>query len=88
MYTSVLERTKEIGVMKAIGAKNNELMKMILFQAAIVGFLGYGFGILLSSVLIALAKLRLPDYASLITFTNLLASLVMVLIIAGLDHFR
>jgi putative ABC transport system permease protein len=80
-YTFVLENIEEFGALKAIGAKKNELIKMILFQSAIVGFLGYGFGVLLSSILIALAKLRLPEYASLVTYQNLGVSFLMVLFI-------
>lgn len=86
-YAFVLENIKQFGALKAIGAKKSELIGMILFQSAIVGFLGYGFGILISSVLIALAKLRLPEYASLVTFTNLMISFVMVLFIIGLSSY-
>jgi putative ABC transport system permease protein len=49
--------------------------------------LGYGFGVLLSSILIAAAKLRLPEYASLVTFTNLVVSLVMVLFIITFSSY-
>ncbi|MDX1901310.1 MAG: ABC transporter permease [Gammaproteobacteria bacterium] len=80
-YTFVLENIEEFGALKAIGAQKNELIKMIFFQSSVVGFLGYGFGILLSSILIALAKLRLPEYASLVTFQNLIISFSMVLFI-------
>lgn len=80
-YTFVLENEDKFGALKAIGAKKNELTKMILFQSGVVGFLGYGFGILLSSVLIALAKFRLPEYASLVTYQNLVISFFMVLFI-------
>ena len=45
-YTFVLENLEEFGALKAIGAKKNELIKMIFFQSAVVGFLGYGFGVL------------------------------------------
>jgi len=80
-YTFVLENLEKFGALKAIGAKKEELIKMIFFQSTVVGFLGYGFGILLCSVLIALAKLRLPEYASLVTLQNLVVSFFMVLII-------
>jgi len=42
MYTSVLQRTKEIGVMKALGAKNVQVMSLFLVEA---GFYGLGGGI-------------------------------------------
>jgi len=40
MYTSVRERTREIGIMKAIGATNGAIMAIFLFEAGIIGFAG------------------------------------------------
>ncbi|VVB80232.1 MacB-like periplasmic core domain protein [uncultured archaeon] len=40
MYTSVLERTREIGVMKAIGAKNLDVMFIFLIESGLLGLLG------------------------------------------------
>jgi len=40
MYTSVLERTKEIGTMKAIGAKNSDIMKIFILESGIFGLIG------------------------------------------------
>jgi len=40
MYTSVLERKKEIGVMKAIGAKRKDILSMFLLEAGLIGFIG------------------------------------------------
>jgi putative ABC transport system permease protein len=51
MFTSVLERTKEIGTMKAIGAKNSDIMMIFLFNSALVGFVGGVLGIVLSLIL-------------------------------------
>ena len=54
MITSVLERYKEIGVLKAVGAKNNEILSIFLFESSFLGFvagiLGVGFGYLLTSL--------------------------------------
>ena len=86
-YTFVLENLDKFGALKAIGAKRHELIQMILLQAAVVGFLGYGFGIFLSSTMIALAKLRLPNYASLVTYQNLTLSFVMVLFIVAFSSY-
>jgi putative ABC transport system permease protein len=40
MYTSVRERTKEIGIMKAIGAKNSTITWIFLIESGIIGFIG------------------------------------------------
>jgi len=51
MFTSVLEKTKEIGVMKAIGAKNRDIMKIFLMNAAIIGLIGGILGIFAGIIL-------------------------------------
>jgi putative ABC transport system permease protein len=40
MYTSVIERKKEIGVMKAVGAKNEDVLKVFLIESGVLGLVG------------------------------------------------
>ncbi|MBU0958891.1 MAG: ABC transporter permease [Nanoarchaeota archaeon] len=40
MYTSVIERTKEIGVMKAIGAQNKDVLSIFLIESGLLGLVG------------------------------------------------
>ena len=40
MYTSVLERTKEIGIMKAIGARNKDILSIFLIESGLLGLVG------------------------------------------------
>jgi|WetSurMetagenome_2_1015567.scaffolds.fasta_scaffold33723_6 putative ABC transport system permease protein len=47
MYTSVLERTKEIGTMKAVGAKNSDILWIFLFESGLIGLIGGILGVLL-----------------------------------------
>ncbi|MGH9973258.1 MAG: ABC transporter permease [Nitrososphaeraceae archaeon] len=46
LYTSVIERTREIGTMKAIGAKSRHILALFLSEALIVGIFGATFGLL------------------------------------------
>ncbi len=46
MYTSVLERTREIGTMKAVGAKNSAILQIFLIESGFIGFIGGTLGIL------------------------------------------
>ncbi len=40
MFTSVIERTKEIGILKALGASGRHIMLTFLSEAALTGFVG------------------------------------------------
>jgi putative ABC transport system permease protein len=47
MYTAVLERTKEIGIMKAVGAKNSSVLFIYVFESGILGSIGGILGVIL-----------------------------------------
>lgn len=51
MFTSVLERTREIGVMKAVGAKNQDIAYIFLAEAGIMGAVGGATGILIGTLM-------------------------------------
>lgn len=86
-YTFILENLDKFGALKAIGAKGRELIYMILFQATFTALTGYGIGVGLCTVMLVIAKFRLPDYASLITFGNLALALGMVILIAAISSY-
>ncbi|MGA7750982.1 MAG: ABC transporter permease, partial [Gallionella sp.] len=86
-YTFILENLDKFGALKAIGAKGRELVYMILFQSTFTAFIGYGLGIGLASLIIMVARLRLPDYAARITYMNLGSAFIMVVIIAGISSY-
>ena len=47
MLKSVIERTREIGIRKAVGAKNRDILTQFLAEAFIIGILGCLVGILI-----------------------------------------
>jgi putative ABC transport system permease protein len=56
MITSVLERTREIGVIKSIGAKNSEVLQIFLFESATLGFVAGAIGVIVGWLLTSLAE--------------------------------
>jgi ABC-type antimicrobial peptide transport system permease subunit len=51
MYVSVMERTREIGIFKAIGYRPKEIMAMFLAEAALTGMIGGVTGLMLGYAL-------------------------------------
>lgn len=86
-YTFILENLERFGALKAIGTKSRDLIGMILFQATFTAFTGYGLGVGLCAMLIWLARMRLPSYAAMLTYTNLALGFLMVSVIAAVSSY-
>ncbi len=55
MYTAVLERTREIGVMKALGARRGQILSIFLIESGLIGLVGGIVGVILGLGLSSLA---------------------------------
>lgn len=79
-YSFVLENLPHLGALKAMGASNGTLRRMLLTQALFVGFVGYGIGLGLTSIFgrASLASQRVPFY---MPYEILLVALVAILTI-------
>jgi putative ABC transport system permease protein len=86
-YTFIIENMEKFGALKAIGATNRQLVMMILFQSGFTSLTGYGLGVGLIVVIIAIAKLRLPDYASTINYFNLSIAFLMAAVISAISSY-
>jgi putative ABC transport system permease protein len=75
MYTAVLERTKEIGVIKALGARSRDVLLLFVAEAAVIGLAG---GLIGTIIAVALARV---GNAAVDRFTQGVAA-------GGLDVFR
>lgn len=66
MYTAILERTKEIGILKAVGAKHNDILALFLIESGLLGLLGGLVGVLFGALLTigAQAAIRAGGYAA------------------------
>ena len=77
MIMSILERTREIGIMKAIGAEDREIKLIFFVEAAVIGVTGGVVGVLLAWGIDALANrlayrfILKPQGASFIDFFDL-----------------
>lgn len=92
MSMNVLERTREIGVMRAIGASDKILMRMVIFEGLLIGGISYLAGVILSFPIsklmadgITLAIFEAPSSFgfSLIGFLIWLAVVVVLSLVAS-----
>jgi putative ABC transport system permease protein len=76
MLVSVTERTREIGIMKAVGARNRDVMGIFVIEAALLGTLGSLLGVPLGLLVGVLAA----DYAA-VTFALAVDWIVLAVIV-------
>jgi len=66
MIVSVLERTQEIGILRAIGWKKSRIMRMIMVESFTLSFTGAVFGILIAYLMV-LALAQFPAVGGLVS---------------------
>ncbi len=80
MYTSVFERKKEIGILKAVGAKRRDILLIFLLESGIIGLIGGTIGVILGFGLAFLVKLGAAQAGITI---NILISFNIVILALG-----
>ena len=84
MFVSVTERTREIGIRKAIGAKRHSILLQFLFESAVICLLGGIIGIILATGLTAVINaVLMPASISVPILIIAIAVSVIVGIVAG-----
>ncbi len=86
MLTTVTERTKEIGLRKAIGARDRDILLQILFESVFITSLGGFIGILLSLGVARVANIIFADseLISVVVDTQVIALSAIVAVIVGI----
>lgn len=85
MFVSVTERTREIGIRKAIGAKRRSIMMQFLFESSAICLSGGLFGIVLASILTAVINaVLMPASVSIQILIIAVVVAVSVGVLAGL----
>jgi putative ABC transport system permease protein len=60
MYTAVMERTREIGILKALGASRVYILRVVLRESLVLAVAGIGLGLLVSAFARAAIVNRIP----------------------------
>lgn len=81
MYATVTERTKEIGIRRAIGATEKDILVQFLSESVILSVLGGFVGLILATIIVLLVRFFFP--ASI----NIVAVLVALIVSSGIGVF-
>jgi putative ABC transport system permease protein len=60
MYTAVMERTREIGILKSMGASRSYIVRIVLSETGVLATIGIILGIVSSFILSAVLQARFP----------------------------
>jgi putative ABC transport system permease protein len=80
MHTMVLERTREIGILKALGFSRFDVVKLLLGETLVLTVLGSAFGILITFLTQAILKETNPALSLLLTPQWILGSMGLALL--------
>ena len=93
MYTSVLERTSEIGLMKAIGARNSDILLIFVIESGMIGMVGgimgviIGIGISKAMEFIAVNQLNTTLLKAAIPWYLIVGCIVFAFLIGAISGF-
>jgi putative ABC transport system permease protein len=80
MHTMVLERTREIGILKALGFSRFDVVRMLLGETLILTLIGTGLGIALTFLMQAILKQTNPGLTILISASWIFSAVVLALV--------
>lgn len=76
MLASILERTREIGVRRAVGARQSDIIRQFVVEAVLISFVGGSFGIVFGFVMSRLIA-WLAGWSTIVTATSILLAFLV-----------
>lgn len=86
IYTATIEKSREYGIIKAVGFKNRYLYRLVFEQSMVTGALGFIIGIALTFAFSPIAVKWVPQFVTLIRWQDVLAvfaATVVMSVISG-----
>ncbi len=83
IYTATIERSREFGIMKAVGFNNHDLYALVVMQSVITGAIGFVFGVALTLLLSAVIGTVMPAFVMLVRPIDVLFVLFSTVVMAA-----
>ncbi|MDP2950206.1 MAG: FtsX-like permease family protein [Chloroflexota bacterium] len=87
IYTATVEKAREFGVMKALGASSLQLYRIVVSQSFVVGLLGFATGVPLAVAASKLIERFVPEFSTLFQWQAIVGVLVAVLLMSFLAAY-
>ncbi|MBT4596795.1 MAG: ABC transporter permease, partial [Candidatus Diapherotrites archaeon] len=92
MFTSVLEKIKEIGIMKALGATDGEVLKLFMIESALFGLVGGIIGVIFGifgSVFLGflMGGMNMPGRLAMTTLVTPQLIIIAIILSTGIGFF-
>ena len=91
-YIFVIENLRQFGTLKAIGINNRKIVMMVLTQAMMVGFIGFGIGIGLTSIFFSRVGQSVPAFQGFYLYPQVVigtaVAVFLIMIIASFASVR
>lgn len=86
-YTATIEKSRDFGVMKAVGASGRFLYRIVVVQSLLVAVAGFALGLAATALVSTFAEDAVPEFVTELRFTDVLSVFAAALIMAGLASF-
>lgn len=83
IYTATVEKTREFGIMKAVGFNNMDLYRLVLIQSFITGAVGFVFGVLLTLIASRFVDKIVAQFILYVRPIDILFVLIATVVMAG-----
>jgi putative ABC transport system permease protein len=84
IYTATVERTREFGIMKAVGFNNLDLYRLVLIQSFITGGVGFIFGVIMTLLMSTFVERLAAQFILYVRPMDVLFVAVATIVMAGL----
>lgn len=86
MFTSVMERTRQIGILKSLGSTDSEIKKIFVTEASIIGMIGGIIGALLGLAISQLIAI-MGSFSTLVTPELFLSSMLFAVLVGAVSGY-